>query len=554
MKLRISSKYTILLIILLAAAGLKAGLMISQVVPFNSDEAVVALMARHILQGERPVFFYGQAYMGSLDAFLVALGFLVFGEHIWVIRLVQAVLYLVTLLTVVAIGKWGFGSTRTGLIAAALLAVPPVNVTLYTTASLGGYGEALLIGNIILLCTIWISKLMNSLRVDRNGQASLGIRKNLYWVAALWGLLVGLGLWAFGLTLIYSIPCGIYLVWQLSKSQAPEKDFTLLRLVFAAAAGFFVGSLPWWIYAAQNGFTHLIYELTGSAVMVDPAPYLVQTFNHLVYFVLLGLPVLWGFRPPWEVQWLALPLLPFVLIFWCAIVYDIFRRLMSDRTTPPVVFLLIGLALINAIAFICTPFGVDPSGRYFLPLTIVMAFLAANFLTTRRLKLGKWVWGLLALVLVYQGAGTLQTALQYPPGLTTQFNRVTLVDRRYDADLIDFLATSGEMKGFTNYWVAYPLAFQTQEKAIFVPTLPYHDDLRYTPRDDRYLPYHNFVDTQEKVAFITTRHQVLDDFLREGFRELGVSWQEKQIGDYRVFYSLTRRVIPEDLGLGMAGE
>jgi hypothetical protein len=38
------------------------------VLPFNSDEAIVGLMARHMLQGERPLFFYGQAYLGSLDA------------------------------------------------------------------------------------------------------------------------------------------------------------------------------------------------------------------------------------------------------------------------------------------------------------------------------------------------------------------------------------------------------------------------------------------------------------------------------------------------------
>ena len=57
---------------LLAAALFKLGLLAAGSVPFNGDEAIVALMARHILQGERPVFFYGQAYMGSLDAWLIA--------------------------------------------------------------------------------------------------------------------------------------------------------------------------------------------------------------------------------------------------------------------------------------------------------------------------------------------------------------------------------------------------------------------------------------------------------------------------------------------------
>ena len=37
------------------------------------DEAVVGLMAKHISEGrELPVFYYGQPYLGSLEAFLVA--------------------------------------------------------------------------------------------------------------------------------------------------------------------------------------------------------------------------------------------------------------------------------------------------------------------------------------------------------------------------------------------------------------------------------------------------------------------------------------------------
>ena len=52
-----------------AAVLLKSTLVAVGSFPFNSDEAVVGLMAKHISQGARPVFFYGQVYMGSLDAF-----------------------------------------------------------------------------------------------------------------------------------------------------------------------------------------------------------------------------------------------------------------------------------------------------------------------------------------------------------------------------------------------------------------------------------------------------------------------------------------------------
>ncbi len=64
---------------LLLTVLLRAVLLSLDVVPFNADEAVVALMARHILQGERPIFFYGQAYLGSTDARLAAASFISLG-------------------------------------------------------------------------------------------------------------------------------------------------------------------------------------------------------------------------------------------------------------------------------------------------------------------------------------------------------------------------------------------------------------------------------------------------------------------------------------------
>ena len=79
----------------LLSVVLKGCLLAAGSFPFHSDEAIVALMARHILQGQWPAFFYGQAYMGSLDAALVALGFAAFGEHVAVIRWIQALLRVV---------------------------------------------------------------------------------------------------------------------------------------------------------------------------------------------------------------------------------------------------------------------------------------------------------------------------------------------------------------------------------------------------------------------------------------------------------------------------
>ncbi len=519
---------------LLAAAGLKLGLLLAGVVPFNSDEAVVALMARHILQGEWPVFFYGQAYMGSLDAFLVAASFALFGQHIWVIRLVQGLLYLGVLWTTCLLGARLLGSRRLGLLAVWLLAIPPVVMTLYTTASLGGYGEALLLGNLLLLVGFSLTE----------------TRESPAWHWALWGWLAGLGLWAFGLTLVYAVPAGLMLLLELWRRAWRER----VRALVLMALGGLVGAAPWWGYALANGWAILLRELAGGGIAgVERGHWLVNTWTHFWSFFLFGGTAVFGVRPPWAVRWLGLPLLPLALAFWTGVVVYLLTRLRTSASYRRGATLLIGVMITLALSFIFTSFGADPSGRYFLPLIVPLALFAAEALLELSVRYGRGVLGLAALVLVYNFWGTVQSARAYPPGITTQFDAVAQVDHRYMPELMAFLAEHGETRGYTNYWVAYPLAFLSQEKLVFVPRLPYHQDFRYTPRDDRYPPYGELVAASERVAYITTNHPALDARLREGFRSLGVDFSEKQIGDYHVFYGLSRVVRPEELGVGQEG-
>lgn len=528
-----------MIVILLAAAGLKIGLLMADVVPFNADEAVVALMARHILQGELPIFFYGQAYMGSLDAWLVAAGFAVFGQQVWVIRLVQGLLYLGVILTTVRIAQVGLRSTRIGLLAAALLAVPTVNVTLYTTASLGGYGEALLIGNLLLLLAFSLE------RWAEDGRCAM---KRLIIGWAVWGWLAGLGLWANALTLVYTAPAGLFLLWSWRKWFGWRKGWFVWPVL---VVGFLLGALPWWIFALQNGFGALVSELTGSAVAVEQELWVVRSFKHLFSFLLLGGTVIFGMRPPWSVDWLALPLLPLALVVWAVVLILALPALQRKVEEFAFVRALAGVCVTLVVGFVFTSFGVDPSGRYFLPMAIPLA-LAAGYALEQIFRENRWPQAafLLTVLLGFHLWGTVQVANRYPPGLTTQFYEPSIVDHRAMGELIVFLEEQGERRGYSNYWVAYPLAFQSQETLIFVPRLPYHTDLRYTERDDRYAPYGQMVAESERVAYITTHNPALDDWLRTGFEQLGVRWQEKRIGDYQVFYGLSRAVRPQELGLG----
>ncbi|MGB5844448.1 MAG: hypothetical protein WBG94_08400 [Anaerolineales bacterium] len=550
-----------------AALALKIGVLAVQAVPFNADEAIVALMARHILQGERPLFFYGQAYMGSMDAFLVAAMFKLIGYQIWGIRLVQIALYTFTLLTTGWLGRELTGKWQIGVIAAWLLAIPTVSMTLYTTVSMGGYGEMLLLGNLILLITISITR-------DIQRKNSKGITLKLFAL----GFIIGFGLWVFGLTLIYSIPSIIYLAWysMRSKSQSwlsneesprlPGEDgvsqpantglSNQISSWGVLLAGIFIGAFPWLAYGYQKGFSELLIELGGGAISgVESLSMAAQIAQHILNLGLFGTTVILGLRPSWEIRWLGLPLAPLVLSFWMGAFIFAIRKTFRDLKVnfhsggyshSP---LLSGVIILLVIGFILTPFGADPSGRYFLPIAVVMALFAAQAIWEWQNKWRGYVFTALGLVLVFNLWGTIQTVMKTPPGVTTQFDAVTQIDHKYDQELIEFLRAQGEVRGYTNYWVAYPLAFLSAEDLVFIPVLPYHQDLRYTSRDDRYEPYRQEVEGADQTAYITTKNPLLDEQLRSGFKILGVKWKEKLIGDYQVYYQLSEKVDPDQIDL-----
>lgn len=522
--------------IVMMAAALKIWLTFSGVVPFNADEAVVALMARHILNGELAIFFYGQAYMGSLDALIVAAGFALFGEHVWVIRIIQGMLYLGVVITTVLLGNAIFKDKRIGLLAGLLLAIPTVNMSLYTTASLGGYGETLLMGNLILLV---------GTRLDEEFKTESQVTP---WRWSLYGFLCGFSFWAFGLSLVYSLPMSALLLCRFIRT----RSVSYFRLpALSVVIGVLVGATPWWIYAYQYGVASLAGELLGGAIAgVEGLSWLGQAWQHLVSLVLLGGTVVFGFRPPWGVQWLGLPLLPFVLAFFIATLGFSGMKLLKERAQDHSRILLHSLVWVVVLGFVFTPYGADPSGRYFVPLAIPLALFSAEFilLIFQRSKL--LAWSLVIMVLVFNLWGTIQSASRFPPGLTTQFSEITQIDNRYYDELIAFLEAHGEAYGYTNYWVSYPLAFLAEEKLIYIPRLPYHLDFRYTPRDDRYLPYTRTVENAKQVAYITTRHTALDNYLRTKFLAQNITWEEQMIGDFHIFYNLSKAVHVEQIGLG----
>jgi 4-amino-4-deoxy-L-arabinose transferase-like glycosyltransferase len=467
------------------------------------------------------LFFYGQHYMGSLDAYLIAGVFAVTGESVLAMRVVQTALFVALVLTSYGVALRMAGR-RTAMRVALLLAFPPVMLTLYTTVSLGGYGETLLAGSVLL----WLGHRLGHEDAERW----------LLWVG--WGLVVGLGFWILGLVIVYAVPVAAWLLWRLRAR--------VWRGYLLAAVGCAVGSLPWWL---GGGYVSLVEIWNAAFHSTAPTGgFLANVGARLFNLAFLGIPALFGLRFSWDITgppvWLAVPAL---VLYLGALLYGLRRG--GEGIARSERLILWGICGTLCLGFVLTSFGADPSGRYFLPLYLPLFVFTADLLGLLLRRIGRWAWAVLAAVLIFNLVGTLQAAMTYPPGITAHFNPIAQVDHRHDEELIRFLREHDGQRGYANYWVSYPIAFLSSEDIVLVPRLPYKDNLIYSPHDNRFALYNALVEASPTVVYVTTDHPRLNDMLREQLGALGVDFREKQIGSYHVFYDLSRRVSPDEMDI-----
>jgi len=264
--------------LLVIAAAWRAWFLLHGLIAVDKDEAVLGLMGLRILLGDRPVFFYGQHYMGSAEAYLHALVFHLLDVTPVTLRLVPLGVSLLAVYLIYRLGATLYGR-GVGLASGLFLALSPVFFTMWSLRARPSYCWLLVLGTALLLVALrW-----------RRGQAP-------HWHPLLFGLLAGLGLWINQLLVLYAPPLLILLWGRPTRRGLAQAAVTLLGLV--------VGGLPLWLANLREPVTVQAIERQGVSQVSGQAGlpgYAAMLAGHLH----TGLPVLLGYLQPHDppVSW-----------------------------------------------------------------------------------------------------------------------------------------------------------------------------------------------------------------------------------------------------------
>jgi hypothetical protein len=242
----------------------------------EGDEALTGMQAENILRGERPIYFYSQPYMGSLEAYLMALIFAVVGPSTWALRaeptLLSLVLVWLTWRIAGALGELARLSPAARLcfmtVAALLAAFPPSYDLIVGMRTYGGYIEVFI---------VMLSLLNAALRLTMRWEAGATRRElSLRWLGL--GFLVGLGLWIYPLVIVGVLAAGIWIggycvlafvrSWRrVSGAEKPRPFSQLLRDLLCALAtlpGVLIGFAPGLYWGALNHWENIKYLVNNS--------------------------------------------------------------------------------------------------------------------------------------------------------------------------------------------------------------------------------------------------------------------------------------------------
>jgi hypothetical protein len=421
----------------------------------DSDESTIGLAALHISQGrDFPIYFYGQHYMGTIQAYLAAPFVAALGPTVVALRIPLLLLYAAFLVLMYALVRRVF-SPGLAVATIGLLALGSDRVVRDDTFANGGYAEsAPMIAGLLLLTYLLVTRAVTR------------------WYAYLgWGVLFGLIVWNHWLGLPYLLGAALL----LGAARVLTRRTVLLAFggVVAGAAPLIWDNLtsPW----SNNSFSTFLAlgRPAGEASLAD----------RLDGGVLTGVPLSMGLCRPehcdgWALWWspVALGLLAAAIVL---AVLGLWRG--TDRASEGLRLVLAGAAVASIVSYVNNPqsalFRWD-SARYLSLLQLALpAMLWPLWILARRSR--AWAVPVVAVVTGFALAGLVATVSL--AGARTDHYRQT---RANQLAVISALDARGITYVHGGYWTCNWIAYTTGER---ITCGVVEDDLR--KGFNRYEPY-----------------------------------------------------------------
>ena len=501
-------------------------------IPFDSDEAVEGLMARHVLNGELPAFFWGQAFKGVPEVYASAGAFALFGSSVAILKGVTLVFFaLYVALNFILLDR--IASRWIAMSASALLIAAPPALVFWSLDASAEYVLIMLLGTTLLL--IW---------TGARSRFALGV-------------VTGLGLWIHQLFVVYLIPLAIRSATRRDMWRRPRiATVNRIALVLGAIAGvyFLLGAMAFF----TGGFALRVGSISISAtapqkmarigigvlalaaiaqiaatttrtqmrdavrrywpaavgfvigyspallysLLVEPArsPARVANLQQLISASpdIFGniVPILAGFKVPPTTERLPLPALAAV-----PLIMALFAFLWSSRERLTTDFFALFVTFFPLLFLASGAYLDTHSYRYFVPwyAGLVVAWAAGSLHLARIVRLSAVGHA------IHASSGATRRSLGEGGRPDTRYYQVVATGmvclmvgvhvwqqlvwyQRLQADTqsvatIECLKRNGMRGGYAEYWTAYKLTFLAQESVIVAPT----DGV------DRYPPYTQYV-------------------------------------------------------------
>jgi len=500
--------------LMLAQYGLVDG---GEVDVYLADEGIVGLMAKHILEGRAlPVFFYGQDYLGALEAYCATALFAVVGVGLETLRMVPY-LFSLALLAVVYRFTYRAYSVAAARWATALVAVAPVYFLQWNLKARGGFVE-----HVVLLFVVMIVFWRFHFAHDR--RASTG--------AAL-GVAAGVAVWVNQLALAYLF------VFAAVLALTPSDR----RGLAAAMAGFVLGASLLIGYNVVHPLA-TVRALARKAIVMNRVPF--EERDESWAFRGVGkrveampqgagkLGLVFGVPPGADLERLGLsdeqrrggPLTPLRRLLWWLPAFVFGLALVScrprrdaDGWEPLGSNAVLGLlGLVTVVVGYVSP-------RYMLPAYPIAAVAAAVLATRLPVPRRRMLEVGIGAVLAFNVAGWVDAAAMVGEAGTERDAGDALLERLGELG-IDRCYSAGPL---------YHLVFASGEKVLFAPL-----------QKNRYPAYDGEVERTEDICYVFRDDQAEK---RQHLTLLGeleksrVSYQTDRVAEYNILSSFSPRAI-----------